>query len=380
MAVIWSSLIIILLYISRKKRLLIKSFGISTLLALYWFCTVRLLIPIELPFTRIVEISWGVNRLCKMLFQDSVSILGFDIPIAHIFLFIWVFGSVFSSVRWINQYLHAKKRLLSCNNNYSKRDFDTLSQIAQQFNRKLKVTVCRNPSITIPMGIGILKKTILLPRFHYSDSELHFIILHEYTHFQNRDIIVKLLIQLFCNLFWWNPIVGLLKRDLDQALEIKCDLSVTEGLSKSETAQYLQTIVNTMQYADGNYKQPLELVATQLFNRNNQAEILERFKIVAASQSKGQKSRFSHLSGITVLSLIILLSYSFQIQSSFTPPDNEISEENEMTPSNTFLVDNEDGTYSIFSELDGNDHAKTDNLNIIYDMINQGFKVVHKGA
>ena len=47
-------------------------------------------------------------------------------------------------------------------------------------------------------------------------------------------------------LVWWNPLVYLLRRDLPQILEIRCDMAVTKDYTVSQKAEYLQTIVNSL--------------------------------------------------------------------------------------------------------------------------------------
>ena len=115
----------------------------------------------------------------------------------------------------------------------------------------------------------MFRKKILLPRIDYSEEELLYILLHEYIHFANRDIFVKLLVSLFCMIFWWDPVAHLLKQDLEQTLEIKCDLSVAKCLNMEERACYLRTIISTLKHS--NLQNTPPCAATAFFNGNGNA-------------------------------------------------------------------------------------------------------------
>ena len=54
-----------------------------------------------------------------------------------------------------------------------------------------------------------------------------------------------------------------------------------------------------------------------------------------------------------VFSLLLLVSYSFLIQPAYDPPSSEMSMGGQATvidPSNTYLRDNKDGTYSLYQD------------------------------
>ena len=68
-------------------------------------------------------------------------------------------------------------------------------------------------------------------------------------------------------------------------------------------------------------------------------------------------------------------SYLFQFQADFEPSMSELSAEEEMTPENTYLLDNGDGTYTIIDLLGKADDTIIDKKWIIEDMISKGFIV-----
>ena len=46
--------------------------------------------------------------------------------------------------------------------------------------------------------------------------------------------------------FWWNPAVWLMKRDVEQLIELRCDAAATKGMSHAEKIGYLEAIVDVV--------------------------------------------------------------------------------------------------------------------------------------
>lgn len=76
------------------------------------------------------------------------------------------------------------------------------------------------------MVYGFFTPKIYMPKIHFSDEELYYILSHEYYHFLNRDIWIKLFIYIICSIFWFNPFIHILKTNLIHMLEIRCDNKV----------------------------------------------------------------------------------------------------------------------------------------------------------
>ncbi|MBR1599718.1 MAG: M48 family metalloprotease [Lachnospiraceae bacterium] len=64
----------------------------------------------------------------------------------------------------------------------------------------------------------------LIPTQAYSERELCNIIRHECAHLRKRDHMMVLVADFLCALYWWNPCVYLLKRDMERGLEMRCDM------------------------------------------------------------------------------------------------------------------------------------------------------------
>lgn len=171
---------------------------------------------------------------------------------------------------------------------------------------QLKYKVILLPNIESAFGIGVIHKRIILPDKDYTEAELRYVLLHEYTHFLKHDTVVKLLVALFCLIFWWNPVVYLLQKDLEQNLEIKCDLSVARTLCSKERAEYLRTILVLMKQSDRKHRIPF--AAAALFKTDADAAIKERFETVMAYSANRRNRAASAVftSVFTVLLIAVL--------------------------------------------------------------------------
>lgn len=373
MAVIWSSAIVLFFYFGRKRRNFIRYFGITNLMILYVICMARLLIPVEFPFVKVIGIGGILAGIYEVTCLDQVRIFGIHTTIAYLFLAIWLLGAAVFMLRWMIQYRKAG-RCVNILKNY--RDFQAeqiLNQIKKYYGHKPDVEVWRMSQIEIPMGIGVLHKTILLPEETYTNEELHYILLHEYTHFVNRDIEIKLLSHIFCCVFWWNPVVYLLKKDLDQTMEIKCDLTVTRRMDKNEAASYLAVIVTMIKNAGKKREKKQVLLSTMLFQPQMDAAVVERFQVVSDKYTITKKKAVLCYGCIVLLCGLMAFSYLFQFQAIFPIPSLEEGEE--MTPENTYLLDNGDGTYVLVDVNGEIEDSIVDEKWIIEDMISQGFTV-----
>lgn len=53
----------------------------------------------------------------------------------------------------------------------------------------------------------------------------------------------KILINIICAIYWWNPVVYLLRKDINQSIEIRCDGVVVGGKNKISRSNYLAVML-----------------------------------------------------------------------------------------------------------------------------------------
>lgn len=349
MSVIWSSVLAAFNYFCRKKHFFIRQLGVTNLLFLYLFSVIRMLVPYEFSFTRKIPSSEVFSGICRDAYVNKLGTS--PISLLSIFVAVWTLVSVILVIRFFWQYMRAMSEISTYSIREDEQCQRVFNRVLNASTKQMKIAIRRSEHVNIPMGAGIFCKSIILPDEEYSDSELYYILRHEYTHFQNRDLIVKAFIHIYWCIFWWNPAIYLLKRDLAQVLEIKCDLDVTEQMGNGRKAEYLTTIVSMLKYAEEKRQTKMFYGTTALVTKNYESEIIERFKIVSASRGNKRKNILFTGCWFAVFSMLVFASYSFVIRPDFEVPLDGGATSSEIPESdvgNSYRIKCKDGTYYVY--------------------------------
>lgn len=316
-ALLWSSLLIVAIYLLRHTRFK-QHFGVLSMVLLYLFCAVRLFLPLEFTHTLIAEDDVVYPYIYNLLTRERTMLANKSLTL--VLCTVWILGFCVLLFRYARQYRKAIRSVERYAEPWDEQTNALLKQVQQQTRRIIKVQGYTAASVESAFGIGVIHKRIILPDKDYTEAELHYVLLHEYTHFLNHDTIVKLLVTLFCIIFWWNPIVYLLQKDLEQTLEIKCDLSVARTLDEQERAAYLRTILSLMKQTGRKHRLPF--MATALFQADAQAEIKERSVMVMTySAQRHRHTASAMLTG--AFALLLIASYAVLPQPKFEAPSSE---------------------------------------------------------
>lgn len=118
----------------------------------------------------------------------------------------------------------------------------------------------RNPLAATPMMIGIFRPAIILPGREYTNEQLRAVLLHELTHLRRKDVLVKWLSVFVVALHWFNPIVWLVRREIDRACELACDEAVIRNLDTDGKQNYGETLL----YVAADSKTPHAVLSTTM--------------------------------------------------------------------------------------------------------------------
>ena len=361
---VWcSSFLILIFYILRKKSFLIDICSVSGVIILYIFCLIRMAIPVEFSWTKVISGGEIYRIFYKAVHLKTISY----VYVNDLIYLVWSFGTTIFIVRYINQYIKLQKYVDKLPNVNDER----INQIISKVSKGRVPRVVRTKTVGIPCCFGVIHQSIILPEKEYTDEELYYILVHECAHLQNQDILTKALTNVLCALYWWNPIVYLLKKDLNQSLEIRCDSLVTKGISKEQRADYLSAMLSLYKdYALSNEKYDAPVM--QLFE-NHSESMIERFEMVAGYKNK--KVWMSNLITIAVAIGILVISYSFIVQAKFEAPKDEIEVDeytHEIDQSNSYIIKKKDGSVVLHTEYE----EVTIEQETCARLVNEGFQVV----
>ena len=134
-----------------------------------------------------------------------------------------------------------------------------LSDCEEKLNIKTRVELSCNPLIASPMLIGFFRPRIILPVGELEDKELSYIFVHELTHYKQRDMFYKWLIQIVVCAHWFNPFVYLLEKEVNKSCELSCDEKVISILNEKAKREYGDTLISFLK-SNNLYKSSLASV------------------------------------------------------------------------------------------------------------------------
>lgn len=355
MAVLTNSFMIVAIYFLRKSKYFANLFSVWFMIVLYLFGVLRLFLPIEFPNAQIVIMDDTVYTSIVEFFAISIN-ENTTLPryTLYVLLGLWVVGTIiFLSVSFFSQkkfrnYIRANQDCAS------QRERELLSETAKEIlGTDKNITLKKTDAVNGVMVLGLVHKEVLIPDKEYGDEELRMIFRHECTHIRNKDLWIKLLIQIYCAIFWWNPFSYLLKHDLDFSLEMKCDLSLVKNFSDTETAIYIETL-------RGNVKSTQErrkpfIVCAELSDGAKNRSLIDRVKAITANPPNKVGQAVVNACIALVFVAIFVVSYLFIWQPFYGP---EVSEDSYnlaeggviVDDTNSYLVEQNDGSYLFYFE------------------------------
>ena len=361
-AFLWFDLFVLLFSFLRWKLNLLLGYQIFPLMFLVVLSLVRLVAPVEMPFAVIVDSANIMPFFLDPLGIALFSIGGVVVTVGWVLL---LGVSLVAAVLLIRFLVLTRRKLrwLGCfAPTEDQRLLDIFARVKQSAPSTRKCTLCVADGPSGPCVFGIFHSTILLPRAvcDLPDEEIYYVLKHEWQHHVGRDALVKLLIQLLCCVMRWNPFVYLLKGNLNQTLELKCDAKVIQGLGEEQKTRYAEALLHVFalfgrQTAEGKSWMAVPFVEETAQGKNAvNHNVLQRFD---ALLEDGPRNKRIGTVSIAVLTVLFCLSFCFIVQPYGLPTEEDLGIEpgeeasieiEEVSPESSFIVDNQDGTYSLF--------------------------------
>ncbi|RZT11093.1 Murein DD-endopeptidase MepM and murein hydrolase activator NlpD, contain LysM domain [Duganella sp. CF402] len=119
----------------------------------------------------------------------------------------------------------------------------TIAQLREIAQRGL--TVLRTSAAISPMLVGVRRPRLLLPA-HFdtlSVEQQQMIVAHELHHWRARDPLCLAIAAALQTLFWFNPALRWMARQMEWALELQCDQHVLTGRPQQERKQYAAALL-----------------------------------------------------------------------------------------------------------------------------------------
>ncbi|MCL2188810.1 MAG: M56 family metallopeptidase [Defluviitaleaceae bacterium] len=124
----------------------------------------------------------------------------------------------------------------------------TFHVLKEKMGIKRKIELLHCESINTPMLYGLFNPKILLPDEKIPIDALTLILTHELVHYKRKDLLYKCLIMVATAMHWFNPLVYIIARAINEQCEISCDAEVIINTNADTRQKYTETIINVIKY------------------------------------------------------------------------------------------------------------------------------------
>ncbi len=210
---------------------------------------------------------------------------------------VWLAAVCFLMAGMLADYVRTGRVIAGCaDKKMAERQKVFLAGIKEQYRVKRHVVLSRGYAGADTMTFGVRRPVIICDR-EAGSREAELLVRHEMVHIKRRDAIWKMLMQLAVILHWWNPVVRILRRDLEFVCECSCDETVIQGKTEKEIREYRDLMLREAVARKETEKAPLRW---QACFGGKQSKIKERMDNLM------KKKRWNRFAAMAVLTVLVL--------------------------------------------------------------------------
>jgi beta-lactamase regulating signal transducer with metallopeptidase domain len=213
------------------------------------------IVKVDIPIERtmnIAQIGGETPATIPMTMPiDTVALSpgAFSISWWQIGFAVWLAGMLVFLAYHIIKHYYCMKMAQRWSENITNEQVLTLFQSLKEemgITQKIELYLCS--SVGSPMMIGFIKPRIFLPTISFAQDELRFILKHELVHHKRKDLLYKYLVLVVAAIHWFNPVVYLVVKAINELCEMSCDTEVVKGADADTRQHYSETIIGVVKY------------------------------------------------------------------------------------------------------------------------------------
>ena len=254
-----SVLIITLLLL---KRFIIKSYS-GFWQRLLWILAILFMIipvwkavpvnsfePILMPFDNMLSIEnenifqdeFPDDDELKTLENQGFTNNNTNVSFVKITVLMWVLGvMVFLLLSFGSYFIYLLKMK---RNSFGIEENEAFESAKAKLNIKRRVRIRKVSVSQSPLLTGCFFPIVYMPDGMININEEELIYLHELTHFKHKDLPIKWVVCVINAINWFNPLMYIAIKNLNEACEIYCDETVTKKMNDEQKRMYMNTILN----------------------------------------------------------------------------------------------------------------------------------------
>jgi len=263
----------------------------------------------------------------------------FNLPSADILLvMLWVAGMiVFVLYQGIRHYklLRRLKRWQIPTSEAVMAIFET--EKARMGITNVSLAYVKNFSAT--MLVGIFRPTVFLADTQCSTEELSLIFRHELIHYMNKDLWYKTALLIARCVYWYNPVVHLMARQVVKDLETVCDYMAVKDMDITERKNYSNLILRMA------VQPAYSPLTTHISGGKNMLK--QRLTNILQGNRPGNKKIFAML-GVVLIASAVLVGFNFGANAQYEYAEDEPCNEEYVEVSEVTTITVENPTFSYY--------------------------------
>ena len=160
---------------------------------------------------------------------------------------VWLTGCIIMTLIFLRQGMICRRWIRRAKLTTDARVLTIFEQCVRTMRVKTWLVVTESSVVSGPFLIGVLRPTLLLPESlarNATDEQLRTVFLHELAHLKRWDIWTSWLMTCLLIVHWFNPLLWLAVRRLNDAREEACDALALAGLNPRERKNYGLSLVD----------------------------------------------------------------------------------------------------------------------------------------
>ena len=211
---------------------------------------------------------------------------------------IWIIGIIVASICYIQKQVKFYRNIKKFKIHITEHDISsTLESQKNDLNIKRHIKLSKLDGIYSPMIVGVINPEIIIPNRNYTSNNLNYIFRHELIHYKRKDNLFKLLLTLVSIIYWFNPVIFLLRGYFLYQCELSCDELATKKFTINESKEYSLLLLDTMKY-----KNKLNtLICASYLNTYKLNLMKYRIENILSNKSHKKCTFVATLFGLTIL-------------------------------------------------------------------------------
>lgn len=157
-----------------------------------------------------------------------------------------------------------------------------------------------------PFVIGAIKELVVLSDEDLSEKDMRYILRHEMIHLKRKDIWLEFFFTGLCCIYWFHPLVWIMRTLFRQSMELSCDAAVVENMSYEERKEYCDILMwYAGQKSKGTHTGILEYAGESRF-------LKRRFSVILEEKQSEHKKNAGCIVAMGVVLLVLSMGFDFQ--------------------------------------------------------------------